>query len=61
MSLKDYEGFIRKVDQLNRLIDFLDANPKLKQELIKCSQHDQVVSLAKAWGFEIGKRWGETC
>ena len=27
--------------------------------LIECKTHKQVVELAREWGFEIGRRWGE--
>jgi len=59
MSKKDLQNFILKVNQLNALLDSLETLPSRKAQLEACENHDQVVSLAKGWGFEIGKRWGE--
>ena len=59
MSKKDLQNFIVKVSQLNALLDSLEAIPSRKAQLEDCETHDQVISLAKSWGFEIGKRWGE--
>ncbi len=59
MSIDDLNKFIRKVENLNALIGSLEQFPRRKQELESCDTHDQVVELAKSWGFEIGKRWGE--
>ncbi len=59
MSKKDLQQFIFKVSQLNALLDSLERFPNRKAQLEACENHDQVVSLAKGWGFEISKRWGE--
>ena len=59
MSKKDYERFLFKIDQLNRLVDFIKDSPDRYQLFIKCSNHQEVVELAKQWGYEIGNRWGE--
>ena len=59
MSKKDLQNFIFKVNQLNALLDSLETVPSRKAQLEACEDHDQVVSLARDWGFEIGKRWGE--
>ena len=59
MSRKDLQNFIFKVNQLNALLDSLEAIPGRTAQLEACDNHDQVVALAKDWGFEIGKRWGE--
>ena len=59
MSKKDYERFLFKIDQLNRLVDFINDSPDKYQLFIKCSSHQEVVELAKQWGYEIGNRWGE--
>ena len=59
MSKEDLENFTIKVKELNALLDSLQTFPGRKDQLEACESHDQVVSLAKGWGFEIGKRWGE--
>ncbi len=60
MSKEDLRNFTIKVKELNALLDSLQAFPGRKAQLEACENHDQVVSLAKHWGFEIGKRWGES-
>ena len=60
MSKKDYERFIYKIDQLNQLIEFINNSPEKYQLFISCKTHDDVVELAKQWGYEIGQRWGES-
>ena len=60
MSKKDYERFIYKIDQLNQLIEFINNSPEKYQLFISCKTHEEVVELASKWGFEIGKRWGES-
>ena len=59
MTKKDYEGFIYKVDQLNKLINLLNDCPEKYKLFINCKTHEEVVELSKKWGFEIGKRWGD--
>ena len=59
MAKEDLEKFRLKVNQLNALIHSLQTVPGRKEQLEACKTHDQVVSLAKHWGFEIGRRWGE--
>ena len=59
MSKKDYERFLFKIDQLNRLVDFINDSPDKYQLFVKCRNHQDVVELAKQWGYEIGNRWGE--
>tara|TARA_B100000945_G_scaffold232093_1_gene188482 strand:+ start:925 stop:1107 length:183 start_codon:yes stop_codon:yes gene_type:complete len=59
MSKKNYEKFIYKIDQLNQLVEFLNKSPENYKLFISCKTHDDVVKLAKRWGYEIGTRWGE--
>jgi len=59
MTVKNYEGFRYKVDQLNKLVKLINDSPEKYQLIIKCNTHKEVVALAKQWGYEIGKRWGE--
>ena len=59
MSQRDLDRFIKKINDLNELLKSLDAIPKRKQLIINCDSHDQVVKLAKQWGFDIGRRWGD--
>ena len=60
MSKKDYERFLFKIDQLNRLVELVNKSPEKYNLFISCKTHDDVVELAKIWGYEIGKRWGES-
>ena len=60
MSKKDYENFKLKIDQLNKIVELVDKSPEKYKLFISCKTHDDVLELAKKWGYEIGKRWGET-
>lgn len=60
MSEKDLDCFLKKVVHLRRMVDSLEKVPGRKEKLAACDTHDQVVELAKSWGYEIGRRWGET-
>tara|TARA_B100001029_G_C15049305_1_gene449516 strand:+ start:1713 stop:1892 length:180 start_codon:yes stop_codon:yes gene_type:complete len=59
MTKKNYERFIYKIDQLNKLVELINDSPEKYKLIIKCETHQEVVELANQWGFEIGKRWGE--
>ncbi len=59
MSYDDLDRFTCKVNALVALLDSLEEIPNRRAELASCENHDQVVKLAKSWGFEIGRRWGE--
>ena len=60
MSENDYERFIFKIDQLNQLVEFINKSPERYKLFTECKTHDDVVELSKQWGYEIGKRWGES-
>ena len=60
MSKEDYERFLYKVDQLNQLVEFINSSPERYKLMISCKTHQEVVDLAKEWGYDIGKRWGES-
>ena len=60
MSKTDYQRFLIKIDQLNKLVELINKSPEKYKLFISCETHDDVVELAKKWGYEIGKRWGET-
>ncbi len=60
MSKKDYERFLYKINQLNQLVELINNSPEKYNLIISCRTHDDVVELAKKWGYEIGKRWGES-
>ena len=60
MAKKDYKKFVNKIDQLNQLVNLINRSPEKYQLIINCETHDDVVELATKWGFEIGKRWGES-
>lgn len=53
------QQFLDKVRQLNAFVALSEADPAVRQALRNCSNHHAVVELARAHGFEIGKRWGE--
>ena len=60
MSKKDYDSFLYKVDQLNKLVELINNSPEKYQLFISCKTHNDIVELAKQWGYEIGKRWGDS-
>ena len=60
MSINDYERFLFKINQLNQLVELINKSPEKYKLFISCKTHDEVVELAKLWGYEIGKRWGES-
>ena len=59
MTKKDYEGFLYKIDQLNKLVELINNSPEKYNLFINCKTHQEVVDLANKWGYEIGRRWGE--
>ncbi|ABX09117.1 Nif11 family protein [Prochlorococcus marinus] len=59
MSKEDLRRFIEKVDQLNKMIDSLDQFPFRREQLSSCNTHEQVIELARTWGFQISRRWGD--
>ena len=60
MAKEDYERFLYKIDQLNQFVELIKNSPEKYQLIISCKTHEEVVELAKQWGYEIGKRWGES-
>tara|TARA_Y100001968_G_scaffold205869_1_gene189075 strand:+ start:879 stop:1061 length:183 start_codon:yes stop_codon:yes gene_type:complete len=59
MTKHDFDKFLYKIDQLNLLVEVISKSPEKYKLIINCKTHEEVVELAKNWGFEIGKRWGE--
>ena len=59
MAEQDLLLFLDKVAQLQKLINSVETDQERRQSLARCSDHNQVVALARSWGFEIGRRWGE--
>ena len=59
MTKQDLKQFLDKVEQLQDMVSSLDQFPDRRAQLESCKSHEQVVCLAKSWGFEIGRRWGE--
>tara|TARA_Y100001968_G_C19244580_1_gene661204 strand:+ start:706 stop:888 length:183 start_codon:yes stop_codon:yes gene_type:complete len=59
MSKKDFEKFLYKIDQLNKLVELINESPEKYKLFINCKTHQEVVELANDWGYKIGKRWGE--
>ena len=60
MTQKDYQMFLNKIDQLNKLVELINKSPEKYQLIISCKTHEELVKLAKQWGYEIGTRWGES-
>jgi cupin 2 domain-containing protein len=60
MAEEQLQQFLEKVRQLNAFVALCEARPALRQELAACGSHGEVVRLAQAQGFEIGRRWGES-
>ena len=60
MTKRDLEKFINKIKQLNKILFLIEESSEKREELSKCSNHEEVIKLTKSWGFEIGKRWGES-
>ncbi len=59
MAEAQLQQFLEKVRQLNAFVALSEANPEVRQQLQGCSQHHEVVDLARSHGFAIGRRWGE--
>ena len=59
MSKQDYKRFLIKIDQLNQLVELVNNSPEKYKLFVNCKTHDDVVELAKQWGYEIGHRWGD--
>tara|TARA_Y100001968_G_scaffold92471_1_gene83153 strand:- start:486 stop:668 length:183 start_codon:yes stop_codon:yes gene_type:complete len=59
MSKRDYEKFLLKIENLNKLVELINDSPDKYQLFINCRTHQEVIELATKWGFEIDKRWGE--
>ena len=59
MSKKDLDKFLKKISQLNAIVDLINDSPLKKEQLTKCIDHEEVIKLTKSWGFNIGERWGE--
>ena len=59
MSKQDLEKFLRKIDQLNLIVELIEKDTSKKNALSDCTTHDEVIELTSSWGFQINKRWGE--
>ncbi len=59
MTEEDLQKFLFKVENLKNLVQSLEELPERRSLLVSCETHDQVVDLAKSWGYEIGRRWGD--
>jgi cupin 2 domain-containing protein len=59
MAAADLERFLEKIRQLNAFVALSEQDSALRQALIACAHHDEVVALAQSRGLEIGRRWGE--
>jgi cupin 2 domain-containing protein len=59
MTEQDLSRFLHMVNQLQQLVQSLEDDEQRRQSLAACTNHNQVVALARRWGFEIARRWGE--
>ncbi len=59
MAEEELKLFIQKVEQLCSMVNSLDEYPERRILLASCKKHQEVVDLAKSWGYEIGRRWGD--
>ena len=59
MSEIDLKKFLLKIDNLNNLVKSLKSYPQRREQLSSCKTHNEVVALAKTWGYEIGRQWGD--
>ena len=59
MSKNDLEKFLKKIYQLNLIVELIEKDFSKKQALSNCSTHEEVIKLTTSWGFQISKRWGE--
>ncbi|MEB3324375.1 MAG: Nif11 domain/cupin domain-containing protein [Cyanobacteriota bacterium] len=59
MAVADLERFLEKIRQLNAFVALSERDASLRQALMDCRHHNEVVALAQIHGFEIGRRWGE--
>ena len=60
MSKRDLEKFLRKIDQLNLIVELIEKDMFKKEALISRSTHEEVIELTNSWGFRISTRWGES-
>jgi len=51
MAEEDLQRFLRKVRDLQAFVAASEADPALRQRLTDCSQHQEVVDLARSEGF----------
>ena len=58
MSEQDLSRFLHKVNQLQQLVHSLEADAQRRDAMAACTNHNEVVALARSWGFEIARRWG---
>ncbi len=42
------------------MVKLINKSPEKYQVIVNCKTHDDVVNLAKQWGYQIGRRWGES-
>ena len=60
MAEAQLQQFLEKVRQLNAFVALSEAQPHLREALRQCSHHHEVVNLAARFGFDIGRRWGDS-
>ena len=58
MSDRALNNFLKKIEQLNQIVNLIKNNPQKKNLLSNCKSHEEVIKLKSEWGFKIGKNWG---
>ena len=66
MSIRDLNNFLKKIEQLNKLVELINKSPGKKDELSKCKDHDEVIVLTKSIpsntfkvaDSQVATRWG---
>ena len=71
----DHAGYIKRITsvvealsgkknklicKVSQLVKLINSSPEKYKLITSCKTHEDVVELAKLWGYEIGKRWGES-
>ena len=47
MTKENLEKFINKINQLNKILVLIEKSSEKREELSKCSNHDEVIKLTK--------------
>ena len=59
MAEEDLMRFLAKIENLNELVNSFKDFPNRRDQLASCRTHKEVVDMARSWGYEIGRQWGD--